>query len=72
MNVYVWKSVYGLTSEYHDGGGLLVVADEPPIAIDGWKDGEKASIDLPKPDETWPLAGKHCPQTIVFPDSGCC
>ena len=76
MNVYIWEYVDVLTRNYHGGGGLVVVATEPPTnwEIKNWSGETQETVALPPPDHTYPLSPLYDyePLMVVFPDAGCC
>ena len=85
MNVYIWKHTAGVTTNWHSGGGLLIVAasldraralwvernDAPNIA--DWERLSDPSLAVkPDPDHSLPTAPDASELVIVFPDAGCC
>ncbi len=73
--LFVWESVSGLTENYHDGGGVLAIADNLEFAL-----GLLAkSVPNPKgceafkqsPDFTAPVVTNE-DRVMIFPDAGCC
>lgn len=77
MNIYIYKGVDGLTGNYHDGGGLVIVTDRSPL--DAYNDHaakvseyEALAIEkLPAPDNVI-NAVTTTERVYVFPDAGCC
>lgn len=73
MRLFIWKSVANLTSNWHDGGGLVVVAqdlDEARKRLAETCSGcEALTAD---PDVVYALADAVEAATYVFPDAGCC
>ena len=67
MKLFIWESLDGLTDSYHDGGGLVVVAED----LDKAKTMNEAIGDN-LPDKVYDLKGKNEEAVYVFPDSGCC
>ena len=77
MNIYLFKLESGLTDEYHDGGGVAVVASDVEDAIrylpeacqreasNSWVEGRVTTFEL-NPMVTYK------PYVKVFPDRGCC
>lgn len=73
MKTYVWEYVGGLTTNWHNGGALLIITDGDPQ--DEWKqyrsNQEDLTEELPEPsfsyDCTAPFKG-----VWVFEDAGCC
>ena len=85
MNIYVWEYVPKVTSNYHDGGGGLIVAKSLDDAQDVWgaytarleeEEGSEApsayALKEYAPDHSWPTADAAKPKVLVFEDSGCC
>lgn len=75
MNLYIIDDVECLTTNYHAGGGLVVVARDleaakAAAAREHWpvevSDAEWASA------RTFPLAEPADEEVTVFPDAGCC
>lgn len=68
MKVFVWEYVNHLTWDYHDGGGLLVVAEslERAKEVAGVKE-----FPSDPPDFTFETTETE-ERYIVFGDSGCC
>lgn len=70
MKLFVFDELDGLTNNYHDGGGLIVVAK----SLAGAKK-VNPNIGDAKPDKVFDLAEKHesdAGYEVVFPDAGCC
>ena len=72
MNLYVWKNVEKVSGNYHDEGGIMVIAD----TLDAARELIKASAPegcgavTEEPD---PVRKCDGPETVlVFPDAGCC
>lgn len=74
MNVYVYEYVDELTSAYHSGGGLVVIADEQPTVwhLNHTYAGPAKDVALPEPTAVYELVGDVEPKTFLFPDAGCC
>ena len=84
MKVHVWDYVEELTSNYHSGGGLVIVTDKDPQ--EEWDayvtdyNNETSNryghyptdIVLPAPDVVYEVTGDVSSKVFVFPDSGCC
>jgi len=87
MNVYIFENIDELTDRYHEGGGLVVIANNKRRAKkiaeeyihDPWDYGnEKPHIKLS--DEEHKVAKsykldplkKYKEAVFVFPDAGCC
>ena len=83
MFAYVWKEIdKGLTSRYHSGGGLLIIArDLPraqelwanyPVDEDDWWDDPRLKS-LPNPDLSLALKNPTASEEVcIMPDAGCC
>lgn len=67
MKLFIWDYLCELTDSYHNGGGLVVVAED----LDKAKALNGAIGDNP-PDRVYDLKGKNEEAVYVFPDSGCC
>ena len=73
-SIYVWERVENATVNYHDEGGIFVVAD----GIDKARELIKAECPgsceaLTKaPDHIYPFVGDFDDNIIVFQDAGCC
>lgn len=70
MNLYVWNGIGGITDNYHDGGGLMIIAEDLAAASELLR-GVTPLKDFPKP----PDLVRECngPSEIkVFPNAGCC
>lgn len=85
MKCFVWQRIEGITSNWHDCGGLLIVAkslkhaqrllEETVQSSPSYPDPLRylKEVILPKPDCTFNLAESHTKTKImVFPDAGCC
>lgn len=84
MKTYVWEYVGGITTNWHDGGGLLIITDGNPQ--DKWNeyrqeqiDNEEYSADSLRTDLPEPSLVYACDfdssslfSVMVFPDAGCC
>lgn len=81
MNIYVWKYVGGLTSAYHDEGGVLAVAATKERAVELIEAAaENYDDDCPArrsaglaedPDLVLPTEPAD-ERVMIFPDAGCC
>ena len=77
-NVYVWDYVSGLTTHWHDGGGLLILAADMDRAkelfqIEASKE-HTYLLRFPEdaPTSSWEVSDNEEDAIFVFPDSGCC
>jgi hypothetical protein len=69
MKVFIWENLDDITPNWHDGGGVLVVAETVEAKRQIPRRGSDPDS-IPDPDHTWPVTAD--PRVIVFPDSGCC
>jgi hypothetical protein len=88
MTIFVWHSVRNLTTNYHDDGGLVVVAESLEAARDAMRkvaaeprswSWSKDGTGEPKPDcEAYArdpdVTGETTlpPCVWIFPNAGCC
>lgn len=86
MKIFIFENVGTLTESYHEGGGLVIIAndleaalkmaaDEPPKYT--WRNSDKNPIKLTdeeiKEVISYDLAGDNIEAKLfIFPDSGCC
>lgn len=77
MKIFIWSYVGGLTSNYHDGGGLMVAAPSLEAARVLMRD----NANIPSacgayhdaPTHAWDLTDDALESTVLsFPDAGCC
>lgn len=78
MNVYIWENTGPVSTAYHDGGGLLIVAATLEDARSAWLESE-AAAGLANPEAAiqgapdWKLKDTtSAPMILTFPDVGCC
>lgn len=74
MRMFVWKYVSELTNNYHNGGGLLVVAPDLFSARVWLKTRDDIPVDC-EAYEKAPDIERECegPEiVVVFQDAGCC
>ena len=79
-NIYLWKKIPSLTTSYHSGGGLLVIArdrdrvDELVNAKNGQEYGDGyVNIKIDKEPFIFIRCLDDVEETIIlFPDMGCC
>jgi hypothetical protein len=81
VKTYVYDYVSGLTTNWHNGGGLLIITDGDPQ--DAWKEFRQEHIDheeygadsliieLPEPTLVYNCSGVE-KQIFIFEDAGCC
>lgn len=71
MNLYIWHRVEKASGNYHDGGGVVVIAaslDRAREMVEATAKGCAASTE--EPDLVRPCEG---PEFIaIHPDAGCC
>ena len=68
MKMFVWEYVNGLTSNYHDGGGALVIADNLESARKLLGNSE-ANTQMPNFSAS---VESNENRVFIFPDAGCC
>lgn len=83
MKTYVWEYVSGITTNWHSGGGILIITDIDPqdewkeyrhntiASGESWNDNESIVKELPEPDFSYDCAADF-KGIWVFPDAGCC
>lgn len=83
MNIYIWKNLLEVTSNYHPEGGLAVVARSLDHAKEvvahyyddnydpEWSTAPRPNLDI-EPDAVYTLANEETPRVFVFPNAGCC
>ncbi len=73
-SLFVWESVSGLTEQYHDGGGVLVIAGSLELAREllakSVPDPKACDALTDPPDFTAPVVAED--RVTIFPDAGCC
>lgn len=86
MKLFLFEHIEYLTTNYHQDGGLVIVAADPDAARERFAAyastarGEYSQGDEPiqiTPEEwgavkVFELAGDYEPSLTVFPDAGCC
>lgn len=84
MKVFIWKDVDNLTYRWHDGGGLVIVANSLEEGRDllrsqqekkfGDRVSEACTAHEDEPDLVLSLAQGEAPepQVFIFPNVGCC
>ncbi len=72
--MFVWQSVGGLTPNYHDGGGCLVIADSLELArMMLVNDGVKESCGAMTTEPDFSASVETSEDVVfVFQDAGCC
>jgi len=74
MFIYILESVHRASDNYHDGGSVVVVAEDRNHAeqlINATPFVEVTETDW-EGVRFYPLEGPVKPEVIVFPDAGCC
>ena len=76
MKAYVYNYVDGLTDNWHDGGGLLIITEGDPqqalnLELAGHEPYKQAPT-LPEPDAIYKVHKGQEEKVFIFPDSGCC
>ena len=71
--MFVWENVDGLTGNYHDGGGTVVIADNLDAArkLLEKQTGKGCSAMKDEPDYSASV-GSDEDKVFIFPDAGCC
>lgn len=77
MNVYIWEYIdEHLTSYYHDGGGVVVVAKDLESARDAINSKTSMLTVAPEnlPDKVYKLdeSMSYEQEVFIFQDAGCC
>jgi hypothetical protein len=74
MIIFIWDYLPAITTSYHDGGGVLVVAKNHERALEILK--EKCPDvnfgDNNLPDRTYNTESDEEETIVLFPDAGCC
>ena len=85
MRLYVWNDIDGITDNYHDGGGVVMMTARPVQEV--WDEYRKSLLNrhkdytrlvgiratLPEADYVSEVAPKENKELFrVFPDAGCC
>lgn len=75
--VFIWDEVDNLTHNWHDDGGLVVVAVDlakaRELIVDNGRIPASCTALTDPPDHTYPLKrGTYQDKVFVFPDAGCC
>ncbi len=67
VKIFIWKSVEGITDNYHDGGAVVVCAADLDAALSA------LGKPLPEPpDVTYETSDDAKPEVFIFADAGCC
>lgn len=75
MKTYIWQYVAGITSSWHDGGGIVIITSRPYNEV--WKEylieceEEVECQELPEPDLIYECSALE-EKVFVFEDAGCC
>lgn len=73
MKIFIWERVENATSNYHSGGGVVVVAETLEQAMSM---AEEHGVRFGDEYDTAPIAlelsDEQEPRVFVFPDAGCC
>ena len=69
--VCVWRDVDYITMSWHDGGGVVVVADSVEQAMALVPRIGNHAEPVGQPDHVW-TSNDAEPGVIIFPDAGCC
>lgn len=75
MKLFIWTRVERLTYNYHDEGGVAIVAPSLELArsmlLNPNINGPCTALTKP-PDAVYEVSDEHVPVMYVFPDAGCC
>ena len=71
--MFVWEDVDGLTHNWHDGGGAVVIADNLEVARELLRTNGVHGRDVfvREPNFAASVAGEE-DRVFIFPDAGCC
>lgn len=77
MNVYIWARLDKMSTNYHDAGGLAVVAESLDAARELMRVKKHC---IPKdsdafttpPTRSYTIGHAAEPEVFTFPDAGCC
>ena len=82
MKIFIWNDTDPVSSNYHDDGGLLIIASDLIRArelwseyvdnLDEWGKFEDKSAAHDDPNHTYFTDPDTEETVLVFPDSGCC
>lgn len=85
MRLYVWDFIEGITDNYHDGGGVVMMTARPVQEVwdeyrerlgNEWPDHSRpvdVRTTLPEADYVSEVVPKENKELFrVFPDAGCC
>jgi len=72
--MYVWENVSELTNNYHDGGGVMVIADSMEAARELLiKNGVPKGCGAMKEQPDYSASvGSDEDKVFIFQDAGCC
>jgi Cft2 family RNA processing exonuclease len=73
MRMFVWEYVDGITCNWHDGGGVVVIAKDVDRARELLMatDGVSRTEFTDEPDFSTSV-GTRKEKVFIFPDAGCC
>ena len=82
MKIFVWEGTRPVSNNYHDGGGLLIIAANLDRArelwseyvdnLSEWEKFEGKGATDKEPDRVYFTEPDTEETVLVFPDSGCC
>lgn len=87
MKCFVWQSATGITTHWHDGGGVLAIAKDEYRArelaydhvvnyeLEDWQDEEDRKVLQPRLGEvtkSWEVPAESEEFVMLFENSGCC
>ena len=71
MKVYIYEYVLGITNQWHDGGGLVIITDRDPLDAYNALSDMPDRTELPTPENIID-APTATEKLHIFPDMGCC
>lgn len=76
MNAYLWSYTSPVSLNWHEGGAVLIIADNINVARRLWNLHEEHGNDhtalTGHPDRIWNVSDNSQREVLVFEDAGCC
>jgi uncharacterized membrane protein YvbJ len=75
MNMFIFENADKVSDNYHEGGGLVIVAadiEQVKQLVEATNGSVRLSDDDINKVIVYPLKGSHEAKIFVFPDAGCC
>jgi hypothetical protein len=74
MFAFLWHAIPHVSTHYHPGGSLLVIAAdvEDARALIREAIGAHCEALTTEPTRVWPVADYSAQELFIFPDAGCC